>query len=455
MVHRDARPYAEEAEQRMKVKKAKTAYTRVLKKPQEDASNRKRSASSKAMRRPRDAAMKILFFGRRFTYFRNFDSVLRELAGARPRDSPRGRARDGRRPAARRGARSPSIRARSPCGVAPGRADDDWSWVASRLRLASSTCATSTGCSTTRRSCATGRASARLALFVALGDAVGRYARWARRPIEAVLRWLERSTPDDPGIRAYVERTASRRRAHHAADRPRLVADRLLCGRRDRSAFRRRSASGAGTTCPARRSFASCPIACSSGTRRRSARRMSSTACPPERIVVTGAQCFDKWFDRAAVARSRDVLPPGRAARGSADPAVRVLGAVQRQPAGSAVRRRLDPAHPRRSASARLRDTPILVRPHPSRRRRVGGRRSDAVRRRGRVGQRPGRCATRAPTTSTRSTTAPSSSGSTPARSSKPESSAGRCTPSCCPSGTRARWARCTSGTCSRPAADC
>ncbi len=24
--------------------------------------------------------MKILFFGRRFTYFRNFDSVLRELA---------------------------------------------------------------------------------------------------------------------------------------------------------------------------------------------------------------------------------------------------------------------------------------------------------------------------------------------------------------------------------------
>ena len=31
--------------------------------------------------------MKILFFGRRFTYFRNFDSVLRELASTRARHS--------------------------------------------------------------------------------------------------------------------------------------------------------------------------------------------------------------------------------------------------------------------------------------------------------------------------------------------------------------------------------
>ena len=42
-------------------------------------------------------------------------------------------------------------------------------------------------------------------LFVALADAVGRYARWMRRPVEAVLRWLERSTPDDPAVRAFVE----------------------------------------------------------------------------------------------------------------------------------------------------------------------------------------------------------------------------------------------------------
>ena len=24
---------------------------------------------------------------------------------------------------------------------------------------------------------------------------------------------------------------------------------------------------------------------------------MSSTACQPERVVVTGAQCYDEWFD--------------------------------------------------------------------------------------------------------------------------------------------------------------
>ena len=45
-------------------------------------------------------------------------------------------------------------------------------------------------------------------LFAKLGDAVGLYARWSRRPIEAMLRWLERSTPEDAGIRAYMKEQA-------------------------------------------------------------------------------------------------------------------------------------------------------------------------------------------------------------------------------------------------------
>jgi hypothetical protein len=48
---------------------------------------------------------------------------------------------------------------------------------------------------------------------------------------------------------------------------------------------------------------------------------------------VTGAQCFDKWFDivrRPAIAETfcRQI----GLARGSTDPAVRLLGAVQLQP---------------------------------------------------------------------------------------------------------------------------
>ena len=76
--------------------------------------------------------MRILFFGRRFTYFRNFDSVLRELASrghtihlAVERETEEGRPLvDGLV------AEYPNISV----SVAPGRAPDDWSWVDSRLR---------------------------------------------------------------------------------------------------------------------------------------------------------------------------------------------------------------------------------------------------------------------------------------------------------------------------------
>ena len=39
---------------------------------------------------------------------------------------------------------------------------------------------------------------------------------------------------------------------------------------------------------------------------------------PAERIAVTGAQCYDQWFDRDAVARSRVVLPRRRPVAGAA-----------------------------------------------------------------------------------------------------------------------------------------
>jgi len=69
--------------------------------------------------------MRILFFGRRFTYFRNFDTVLRELAArghvihlAVERETEEGRSL------------VEGLVAEYPnnisVGLAPGRTDDDW-----------------------------------------------------------------------------------------------------------------------------------------------------------------------------------------------------------------------------------------------------------------------------------------------------------------------------------------
>ena len=87
---------------------------------------------------------------------------------------------------------------------------------------------------------------------------------------------------------------------------------------------------------------------------------------PPERVVVTGAQCFDRWFDRqpssarAEFAR-RVGLPDDR-------PFVLwVCSALfPGSPSEAAFVMRWA-AHLRVSADPRLRDVRILIRPHPSR----------------------------------------------------------------------------------------
>jgi len=87
---------------------------------------------------------------------------------------------------------------------------------------------------------------------------------------------------------------------------------------------------------------------------------------PEERIVITGAQCFDRWFDRGP-ARSRAEF-------------LRRVGLPENRPYVLWVCSALLPgsppepelvtrwaAHLRASADPRLRDASILIRPHPSR----------------------------------------------------------------------------------------
>jgi hypothetical protein len=86
----------------------------------------------------------------------------------------------------------------------------------------------------------------------------------------------------------------------------------------------------------------------------------------PERVIVTGAQCFDQWFDRQPT-RARDVfclrvgLPPARPFL------LYVCSALfKNSPSEAAfVQRWVETI--RRSTDARLRDAAILVRPHPQR----------------------------------------------------------------------------------------
>src|SRR5437764_203327 len=78
--------------------------------------------------------MKILFLGRHFTYFRNFESVLRELAArghqihlAVEQDESLG----GTKLVNGLVEEFPNVTA----GVLPERPEDDWTWTATRLRL--------------------------------------------------------------------------------------------------------------------------------------------------------------------------------------------------------------------------------------------------------------------------------------------------------------------------------
>jgi hypothetical protein len=87
---------------------------------------------------------------------------------------------------------------------------------------------------------------------------------------------------------------------------------------------------------------------------------------PADRVVVTGAQCFDQWFDRAP-SRDRDAFCRRVGFAGTRPFLLYVCSALFRgSPSEAAFALRWIAAI-RQSSDARLRDMPILVRPHPQR----------------------------------------------------------------------------------------
>jgi hypothetical protein len=308
--------------------------------------------------------VKILFFGRHYTYFRNFELVLQELARhghaihlAVERDESLG----GLKLVQALAAAYPNVT----YGEAPARVDDEWAWTAGLLRL---------GVDYLRyqhplfddalklRERARERTPG---AFVALGDFVHATGARSRHVVSNLLRRIERAVPEDPSIRAFVQ-----------AHRPDLVllTPLISLGSSQIDYLRAARALQIPTALcvwswdhlSSKALIREWPdrVFVWNETQRREAVELHEL--PGDRVIVTGAQCFDQWFDREP-SRSRDEfcrqvgLSPERPFLlyvcsalfgGTIVEAQFVLDWIQRI---------------RSSASPRLRDAGILVRPHPSR----------------------------------------------------------------------------------------
>jgi hypothetical protein len=308
--------------------------------------------------------MRILFLGRHFTYFRNFESVLRDLASrghqlhlAVEQDESLG----GSKLVQSLVAEFPNVTA----GLLPGRPEDDWTWTATRLRL---------GLDHLRyqhpvfdrasklRERSRGRTPG---AFVSLGDAVHAAGGWARRGAETVLRQFERAVPETPAIRAFVE-----------AQNPdvMLVTPLIDLGSSQIDYLRAAQALGIPTALcvwswdhlSSKALIRECPdrVFVWNETQKREAIELHRV--PADRVIVTGAQCFDHWFERTP-SRTREQFC-GALGLDAGRPCVLwvcsalIHGSLPEAPLVVDWIRRL-----RASTEPALRDVGVLVRPHPSR----------------------------------------------------------------------------------------
>jgi hypothetical protein len=309
--------------------------------------------------------MRVLFLGRRYTDFRNFDSVLRELA-SRGHDIHLGVERENEEGRALVESLAREF-SRISYGEVPSRADDEWRWVATRLRHGLDHLRYQHRLFDDTPMLRERSRERTPGLFVAIGDVIDRYARWARRPLVAVVRWLERCTPDDPAMCAYLEE----RNPDVVLVTPLIhLGSSQIDYLRAARTLRRPTAlcvwSWDHLSSKALIREAPDRVFVWNETQKREAMQLHGVS--PDRIVVTGAQCFDKWFgrqpsrDRAAFCRDAGLpaSPPFILYVCSAP----FLGSEPEAPFVAEWIRQV-----RRHASARLREAPILVRPHPARRR--------------------------------------------------------------------------------------
>jgi hypothetical protein len=309
--------------------------------------------------------MKILFLARRNTYFRNFDSVVRELASrghslllAVDRDNTEGRSLvDG-------------LVAEFPDRVTYGeiqpRSGDDWTWMAERLRHGLDHLRYQHRMFANTPKLRERSRERTPGAFVSLGTFIRRVAPWARRPVTALVDWLERSTPELPAARAFIE-----------AYGPDVVLITPLIGLGSSQIDYLRAARAMGI--PTGLAVWSWDHLSSKALIRdlpdrvfvwNDTQRAEATTfhrVPPEQLVVTGAQCFDRWFGRLP-SRDREAFCRDVGLPADAPILLYVCSApfIGSQPEAPFVADWV--ARVRASAPPGLRGASILIRPHPSRR---------------------------------------------------------------------------------------
>ena len=308
--------------------------------------------------------MRVLFIARHFTYFRNYASVLRELAArghavhcAVERDEAFG----GLQLMQTLAAEYPGIT----YGAAPARAADDrWGWPASLLRV---------GIDYFRYQHPLFDDTPRLrerardrtpGLFVAMSR-LPFVGRLLRRPITALLRRFERAIPGDAAIDTYL-----------AEQRPDVVLITPLVDLGSsqidylRAARRLRIPSAlcvwSWDHLSSKALIRDVPDRVFVWNEVQKQEALDLHRVPADRVVVTGAQCFDQWFDRAP-SRSRAEFCQAVGLPGTGPFLLYVCSALFGGSPSEAAFVVEWIRHLRESASPRVRQAPILVRPHPSR----------------------------------------------------------------------------------------
>ena len=141
-------------------------------------------------------------------------------------------------------------------------------------------------------------------LIVRLAES--RAGRAGRRPARAASL-LDASSAGcrARGDRAVPRRAGARRAADHAARRHRLAAARSLRRGAARSASARCCRSGSWDHLSSKALLRAMPDACIVWNEMQRREAVELHGVPADRVVVTGAQCYDQWFDRAPARRPR------------------------------------------------------------------------------------------------------------------------------------------------------
>lgn len=317
----------------------------------------------------RDRPMRVLFSMRNFWYVKLFESVIRELASRghhvhvlAERGEHNEGARDWNDAAAALAAEHPTIT----FAWAPREIEDDWADLRVMIRLSLDHLrflepayaeAPMLGERARRRT---------PAFIVTLTGWPVLRTRPGRRLMAWVLKRLERAIPADPHLASCI--------ASHEADVI-LVTPMLTLGSEQVDVLRVARGLGVPTALcvgswdhlSSKALIRDLPDRVFVWNETQKHEAITLHRVPEERIVVTGAQCFDRWFGRSP-SRDRETF-----CREVGLPADRpfilyVCSApfIGSQPEAPFVAEWV--RHIRASLSPRLRHAPILVRPHPSRR---------------------------------------------------------------------------------------